>query len=61
MRATILLAVFVPLVVLGIYYVPRHDGRPEDLLLAVLLPTAGVCWSVWQLVARPRKNGKKTN
>ena len=41
--ALLVLAVLVPVVVWGITYVPRHDGRLGDCLLAVVLPTAGIC------------------
>lgn len=52
------LIIGIPILVLGILYVPLHDGRPFDLLLAVLLPTTAVCWSLWQLVTRCRRDNK---
>ena len=54
--ALVLLAVLVAAIVFGIVYVPRHDGRPTDALIGVLLPTAGVCWCLWRLLPRPRKD-----
>ena len=51
--AVVLLPVLVAAVVWGIVYVPRHDGRLIDFAVAILLPTAGVCWCLWQLVSRP--------
>jgi hypothetical protein len=48
--ASILLAILLLVLVLGIVYVPRHDGRLTDFLVAVLLPTVGICWCLWQLL-----------
>ncbi len=52
--AAVLLVVLASVVLFGIVYVPRHDGDASDLLLVVLLPTAGVCWCIDQLLPRPR-------
>jgi peptidoglycan/LPS O-acetylase OafA/YrhL len=51
--AFLLLLILIPAVVFGIAYVPRHDGAWLDLVLAVLLPTLGISWCLWQLVDRP--------
>ncbi|MEN6452177.1 MAG: hypothetical protein ABFC96_16935 [Thermoguttaceae bacterium] len=44
------LIVALPIIVVGIIYVPRHDGRTLDLLLAVILPTIIVCRSLFRII-----------
>jgi hypothetical protein len=55
--AIILLAILLPAVVFGIFYVPRHDGELMYLLLLVLLPTAVVCWCIRQLLPSSSRRG----
>ncbi len=50
--AFIVLLLAIPAVILGIVYVPRHDGRLLDTFLAVILPSAAVSWALWQLLRR---------
>ncbi|MGC8640718.1 MAG: hypothetical protein ACP5XB_12675 [Isosphaeraceae bacterium] len=56
--ALLVLAVLVPVVVWGITYVPRHDGRLGDCLLAVVLPTAGICVCLRLLLPASRQTGQ---
>jgi hypothetical protein len=52
--AVLLLLVLVPLMIFGIEYVPHNDGRVVDALLVVILPAAGACWCLVQLLPHPR-------
>ncbi len=57
--AFLLLVILIPVVVFGIVYVPRHDGAWLDLALAVLLPTLGISWCLWQLVQPPKRGTRR--
>ncbi len=56
--ALIALVVLVPAVVFGITQVPRHDGRLTNFVIEILLPTAGVCWAIRQILPQPKKPGE---
>ncbi len=57
--AFLLLVILIPIVAFGIAYVPRHDGAWLDLALAVLLPTLGSSWCLWQLVQPPKRGTRR--
>lgn len=53
--ALLVLAVLLSVVAWGIRYVPRHDGRLGDCLLAVVLPTTGICVCLRLLLPASRR------
>ena len=53
--AWILIPALVLVLVGGIMYVPRQDGRLGDTLFFVLLPAIATCWCIAQVLPEPRK------
>ncbi len=51
--ALVLLVVLAAIVVWGITDVLRHDGVWADVIVTVLVPTAGICGCLWLLVGGP--------
>ena len=51
--AIIALVLLTAVVVVGVVYVPRHDGQWLDFLLGILLPAAAISCCLWYLVRRP--------
>jgi hypothetical protein len=48
------LAISILVTVMGIVYVPRHDGQLADAVLLVLLPAVGACWCICRSLPQPR-------
>lgn len=56
--ALVLLPLAITILIVGVMFVPWHDGRLSDLALLILLPSAGVSWCTIRLLPKPRQEGE---